>query len=67
MSNYEVIVGNIGTVVETNNPIVARAAYGEYKRQSQSGYGRAANEPVVVLKDGEVDIEYNPPYSEEDL
>jgi hypothetical protein len=61
MSNYQVIVGNIGLVHESNNLITARGAYGEYKRQSQSNYGRAAGEAVTLFKDGEPHVEYNPP------
>ena len=61
MSNYQVIVGNIGTVHEGNNPATARGVYDEYKQQSQSGYGRAAGEPVTMFKDGEPHVEYSPP------
>lgn len=60
MSHYEVIVGNIGQVYEGNKPIDARKVYGIYKRKSLSGDGRAAGEPVTVLKDGEIDLEYIP-------
>lgn len=62
--HYEVIVGNIGYVHSGYNPLDARTAYGEYKRQSVAGYGRAAHEPVTVMKDGELLYEYNPPRSQ---
>lgn len=57
---YEVIVGNIGTVHTGNNPIEARKVYGEYKTLSQSGHGRAAGEPVTIMRDGDIDLEYIP-------
>jgi len=55
---YQVVVGNIGTVTDTNNPVDARRDYGEYKRQSESGYGRAGGETVTLFKDGEIDLEH---------
>lgn len=64
VSNYQVIVGNIGIVHEGINPIEARGVYGDYKRQSQSNYGRAAGETVTILKDGEPCVEYTPPGAE---
>ncbi len=53
-SIYTVLVGNIGTVYD--GPLLKQALedYGEYKRQSISNYGRAAGEPVTLLKDGEI-------------
>ena len=53
---YHVIVGNIGTVYQTNNSVLANKIYGEYKRDSIDGIGRAADESVVLM-DGE-DIKY---------
>jgi len=52
-SHYEVLVGNIGTVY--SGPLFKQALqdYGEYKRQSMGGYGRASGEPVTLVKDGE--------------
>ncbi len=64
MSIYEVIVGNIGTVHVGNNPVDARSVYGAYKRKSLANDGRAAGESVVLLKDYEIDIEYQPWESE---
>ena len=55
---YQVIVGNIGTVCDTNCPIEANTAWGEYRRQSLSGYGRAAHEDVTKLRDGEIVMEH---------
>ena len=58
MSDYRVMVGNIGEVFQCNNPVEARKVYGEYKRLSESGYGQAAGESVVLMRDDEIDIEY---------
>lgn len=57
---YEVIVGNVGRVFESENLFTASKVYGEYKRQSRGSYGRAANEPVTLMADGEPLYEYNP-------
>lgn len=53
MSMYEVVVGNIGSVHTTNNPVDANRVYGIYKKQSQSEVGRAGGEDVTIFKDGE--------------
>jgi len=60
MGKYEVIVGNIGTVYDGNNPVEANTAYGEYKRQSATNYGRAAGESVAMFKDNDIAFEYCP-------
>lgn len=59
-SVYTVLVGNIGTVYE--GPLFKQALedYAEYKQQSETNYGRAAGEPVTLLKDGEIKWEHNP-------
>lgn len=54
MKNYEVVVGNIGTV----HTGLANKWCGEYKRQSDSGVGRAAGEPVTLFVDGEIKWEH---------
>lgn len=53
MSNYQVVVGNIGTVYEGGFIDSARDAFAVYKRKSISGSGRAGGEPVTLMKDGE--------------
>jgi len=58
MAWYEVVVGNIGTVYDGNNPVEARKDYGEYVKQSKNGYGRAAGESVTIFKDGDVHLEH---------
>lgn len=52
-AQFEVVVGNIGTVYR--GPLLKQALedYAEYKWQSVEGYGRAAGESVVILRDGE--------------
>jgi len=57
---YEVIVGNIGKVHEGDDKSTAQEAYDEYVRQSNTNYGRAANEPVTLFVDGEPKKEYQP-------
>lgn len=60
MAKYQVIVGNIGTVEDTDNFLTATRTYGYYKRQSKSGYGRVAREPVTFMSNGEIKWEYEP-------
>ena len=60
MKKYQVIVGNIGTVYNGNNPVEANTVYGEYKHISISGIGRAGNEDVILFEDGELKYEYIP-------
>ena len=55
---YQVLVGNIGTVYEGLDPVVADKIYREYKRQSKSGYGMVALEDVVLLEDDEIICEH---------
>lgn len=53
LPEYQVVVGNIGTVYSGLNLDEAIRTFHEYVRQSRSGYGRAAGESVVIMKDGE--------------
>jgi len=55
---YYLLVGNLGCVYEGTCPIQANAAWGEYKRQSMSNYGRAAGEDVTLFRNGELIREY---------
>lgn len=60
MAQYEVIVGNIGSVYYgTSFPNAART-YQDYEDLSKEGYGRAANEQVTLLEDGIILKEYVP-------
>jgi hypothetical protein len=60
MKKYQVIVGNIGTVIDTNQLKEAIKIYSIYKNQSKGGYGRAGNERVTMMKDGEIKWEFIP-------
>ena len=50
MSDYTVVVGNIGEVFHGTNCVEGMRVYGEYKRMSISGYGRAAHEGVTLMR-----------------
>lgn len=56
MSQYEVNVGNIGTVYEGTNALMARQMYDYYSSQAFDDAGRAEF-PVVLMRDEEVDAE----------
>ncbi len=60
-NNYEVIVGNIGSVHQGCNLKVAERKYRAYVKDSKSGIGRAGNESVVLFNNAEPIIEYIPP------
>ena len=60
MSNYEVIVGNIGSVFSGNSQVGARKMFGEYRELSLLCIGRAAGESVTLMRDGEIDLEHFP-------
>lgn len=58
---YEVICGNIGTVHEGyGQGKDARAVYERYVEASKMGFGRAGNEPVSLMCNGEPLEEYAP-------
>jgi hypothetical protein len=50
---YEVIVSNIGKVLEGSNAFKANSAFNTYVGQSKRGYGRAAGESVTMFRNGE--------------
>ena len=50
---YRVIVGNIGTVLETSRLSAAEDVYKDYIELSRNNYGRAAGEAVTLLEDDE--------------
>ena len=58
MSEYQVLVGNIGTVLVTNNRNDAVKVYGEYKKLSLSEFGRAGGEDVTLFCDNEIMYEH---------
>jgi hypothetical protein len=55
-----VVVDNVGTVHEGNNLFAACKAYGEYRRLSEAGSGRAGGAAVVLFDDGEPKYEHRP-------
>lgn len=52
-SEYEVIVGNIGTVYSGGSISQAKSKFATYVKQSKSDSGRAGGEDVTIMKDGE--------------
>ena len=58
---YQVIVGNVGTVYSGSNWREAGKSYREYIAISKSGCTRAAGEQVTLMENGEIKREYNPP------
>lgn len=57
MKHYEILVGNIGTV--HSGPVLREAErlFVHYRKQSQSGSGRASGENVTLLRVTESDVE----------
>lgn len=51
---YQVIVGNIGTVCDTDDRADAIDEYEDYVLFSEQGHGRASGEPVTLFEDGEI-------------
>ena len=52
MDRFQVLVGNIGQVYAGDDWREATRIYGEYKRQSENEFGRAAGEDVTLMRDG---------------
>ena len=63
-NTYEVIVGNLGTVLSCTSRRVAEENYADYVRISKGSHGSAAGEPVTLTKNGEPLKEYEPPPEE---
>lgn len=57
--NYEVIVGNVGTMSYTSKKL-AVDCFKTYRTISKQGVTKAANEPVTLMKDGRIIDEYTP-------
>jgi hypothetical protein len=53
-AQYEVIVGNIGTVYSGTDKAEADRQFDTYVQASQAGCGRAGDEPVTMMKDGDI-------------
>ena len=58
MNDYEVIVGNVGSVYSGHNLREAMKKYRTYIDTSKSGVGRAGGESVMLMKNGEPHKEY---------
>lgn len=57
---WQVIVGNVGTVYDGPSRRDAYATFNTYRNDSARGIGRAAGEPVTLLRDGDVFREHLP-------
>lgn len=55
---HQILVGNIGTVVDTDSEDEALASFAEYYQQSTDTRGRASGESVTWMKDGETRFEF---------
>jgi hypothetical protein len=58
MTEYEVIVGNIGSVYKSTSKETALELYRHYIILSDNGLGRAANEDVRLFANGELVSEH---------
>ena len=58
MSTITIIVGNVGTVLETTDAKEASDVYRHYCEASDRGNGRMARESVTILSDGELTLEH---------
>lgn len=58
--NYEVVVGNVGTVYRGTDGAEAEGFYKDHVKISQANLGRAGHEAVVLFCDGVIIREYNP-------
>lgn len=57
---YEVVVGNVGTVYKGRNAVKAKTEYVHYVAESKGGKGRAGNEQVTLFQGGFPEQEYVP-------
>jgi len=54
VKRHQIIVGNIGTVTDTDDSLEAHRSYIEYCKQSRDNSGRAAGESVAWFRDGDI-------------
>ena len=60
-NQWEVVVGNVGTVFFGTNGFEARRIYGKYVRISATHVNsRAYNEQVTLFKNGDIRYSYDP-------
>jgi hypothetical protein len=57
-TNYQVIVGNIGTVYDGPEKQTAQWEYEAFIAGSESGVGRCGGEDVTLMKDGDIEAEF---------
>ena len=57
-AKFEVVVGNVGTVYTGNNYMQAQCKYDRYVKASKQGDGRVAGEPVTLLHNDNIRMEY---------
>lgn len=50
---YVVVVGNIGTVLNTDDLAAAEKLYESYRKMSHKGIGLVGGEPVTLLENGD--------------
>ena len=55
MAKYQIIVGNLGMVVDTQIYSYAISSFNDYRAMSQSGKGRVGGESVTLIVNGEPD------------
>ena len=57
---WQLVVGNIGTVLETKDGFHALNEFRWWRGRSKLDYGSASGEFVVLFKDGEIHSEHFP-------
>ena len=60
MHQYQLIVSNVGTVLETHNGAIALREYGRAKRSAAQPGGRDGWESVTLMRDGSPMLEFEP-------
>ena len=55
---WEIVVQNVGIVLQTDNGRVAREHFAEYVQRSKAHTGRAAGEGVCLYFNGDIVSEY---------
>lgn len=62
---YSILVGNLGMVMETPNYVTAKWTFDEYVEASKQHNNRASGEPVTMMENGEIVMEFAPTISKE--
>jgi hypothetical protein len=68
MARFQIVVGNLGTVIDTAIHLHAIRSFNDYKTMSMMGKGRVGGESVTMYVDGEPDphFTYEPLTNEAD-